>query len=381
MSDRPDFTFAVLGDVPPQNRSCMAGVTRVLPLLRNLGVQVVLAGAGAEWRIVRIADDAGFDLGKAVVAAFEGMIRPLEIVDVNGVPFLLCNTKELKDEDWRPFAKSEHFAALKRAKVFFYAQQIHPCGTLAGDFLPMQDMGLSTAALGGMHNCVAFSSGALAPLADERSIRQGGFGFTSVATSSFRYPALFPGRVMFPELDKPPLNRPSLIVSVFGDRVVFARMALASGERLGPDWTMPFGDYGALSYERRAKTAKVPQFAPGARPEISFREGGTGGGTVNVTFPRAQGADGSRAFDYEVTVHSMEGGIDAVVLQKRAYSPGIFLPPGKEPPKVTCPFVRNELYYDLPLIFEVRALNCFGAKGDPISAKRTVKTKRAEGRP
>ena len=245
----------------------------------------------------------------------------------------------------------------------------------------MQDMGLSTAALGGMHNCVAFSSGALAPLADERSIRQGGFGFTSVATSSFRYPALFPGRVMFPELDKPPLNRPSLIVSVFGDRVVFARMALASGERLGPDWTMPFGDYGALSYERRAKTAKVPQFAPGARPEISFRKGGTGGGTVNVTFPRAQGADGSRAFDYEVTVHSMEGGIDAVVLQKRAYSPGIFLPPGKEPPKVTCPFVRNELYYDLPLIFEVRALNCFGAKGDPISAKRTVKTKRTEGRP
>ena len=112
MSDRPDFTFAVLGDVPPENRSCMAGVTRVLPLLRNLGVQAVLAGAGAEWRIVRIADDAGFDLGKAVVAAFEGMIRPLEIVDVNGVPFLLCNTKELKDEDWRPFAKSEHFAAI-----------------------------------------------------------------------------------------------------------------------------------------------------------------------------------------------------------------------------------------------------------------------------
>ena len=74
------------------------------------------------------------------------------------------------------------------------------------------------------------------------------------------------------------------------------------------------------------------------------------------------------AFDYEVTVHCMEGGIDGVVLQKRAYSPGLFLPPDREPLKVTCPFLRNELYYDLPLIFEVRALNCFGAASEPIDS-------------
>jgi len=358
----------------------MEGVARVLPMLRKLGVQAVLAGDAAEWRIIRIADDPQFDLGVAVKAALEAKTQPLELADVCGLPFLLCNTKELKEEDWRPFAGSAPFEALKKAKVFFYAQQLHPDGTLAGDFLPMQDAGFSTAAFAGMRHCVAFSSGALAPLADERSIRQGEFGFTSVATSSFRYPALFPGRVMSPAMDRPPLNRPSLVVSVFADRVVFARMALASGERLGPDWTMPFGDYGALSYARRAKVAAVPQFAPGARPEISFRPGGAGGGTVNVTFPRAKGADGSRAFDYEVTVHCMEGGIDGIVLQKRAYSPGLFLPPDREPSNVTCPFLRNELYYDLPLIFEVRALNCFGAKGEPIFVQRTVKTKRAQGR-
>lgn len=358
----------------------MEGVSRVLPMLRKLGVQAVLAGDAAEWRIVRIADEPQFNLGVAVKSALEAQTQPLELADVCGIPFLLCNTKELKEEDWRPFAGSAHFEALKKAKVFFYAQQLHPDGTLAGDFLPLQDAGFSTAAFAGMRHCVAFSSGALAPLADERSIRQGEFGFTSVATSSFRYPAPFPGRVISPAMEKPPLNRPSLIVSVFGDRVVFARMALVSGERLGPDWTMPFGDYGALSYARRAKIAAVPQFAPGARPEISFRPGGAGGGTVNVTFPRAKGADGSRAFDYEVTVHCMEGGIDGIVLQKRVYSPGLFLPPDREPPKVTCPFLRNELYYDLPLIFEVRALNCFGAKGEPIFVQRTVKTKRAQGR-
>ena len=376
----PILTFAVLGDVPPDNRYCIAGITRVLPTLRRLGVQTVLAGAGAEWRIVHLAKDPQFDLGVAVKAALEAKTQPLELVDASGIPFLLCNTKELKEEDWRPFAGSAHFAVLKKAKLFFYVQQFHPSGTMAGDFLPMQDAGFSTTAFAGMRNCVAFSSGALAPLADERSIRQGEFGFTSVATSSFRYPALFPGRVMSPAMEKPPLNRPSLVVSVFGDRVVFSRMALASGERLGPDWTMPFGDYGALSYARRAKVTAVPQFVPGARPEISFRPGGAGGGNVNVTFPRAKGADGSRAFDYEVTVHSMEGGIDGIVLQKRAYSPGLFLPPDREPPKVTCPFLRNELYYDLPLIFEVRALNCFGAKGEPIFVQRTVKTKRAQGR-
>ena len=377
---KPVLTFAVLGDVPPKNRYCIEGVSRVLPMLRKLGVQAVLAGDAAEWRIVRIADDPQFNLGVAVKAALEAKTQPLELADACGLPFLLCNTKELKEEDWRPFAESAHFEVLKKAKVFFYAQQLHPCGTLAGDFLPMQDTGFSTMAFAGMRNCVAFSSGALAPLADERSIRQGGFGFTSVATSSFRYPALFPGRVMFPALDKPPLNRPSLVVSVLEDRVIFVRMALATGERLGPDWTMPFGDYGALSYERRAKVAAVPQFAPGARPEISFRPGGAGGGTVNVTFPRAKGADGSRAFDYEVTVHCMEGGIDGVVLQKRVYSPGLFLPPDRDPPKVTCPFLRNELYYDVPLIFEVRALNCFGAKGEPIFVQRTVKTQRTQGR-
>ena len=58
----------------------------------------------------------------------------------------------------------------------------------------------------------------------------------------------------------------------------------------------------------------------------------------------------------------------------------VVLPPDREPPKVTCPFLRNELYYDVPLIFEVRALNCFGAKGEPIFVQRTVKTKQTQGR-
>ncbi|MBR4653974.1 MAG: hypothetical protein IKO72_11505 [Kiritimatiellae bacterium] len=380
MDERPNLTFAVLADVPPDNRYCMAGVTRVLPALRRLGVQAVLAGGGAEWRLVRIADDATFDLGAAVKAALEAKCQPLELVEEHGTPFLLCSTKELKEEDWKPFAGSGRLAALKKAGVFFYVQQMHPGGTVAGEFLQMQDAGFSTAALRGMRNCVAISSGALGPLVDERAIRQGEFGFTSVTTSSFRYPMLFPGRAMFPQIERSPLNRPSLVVSVFKDRVVFARMVLESSERLGPDWTMPLGDYGALSYERRAKSAKVPQFAAGAKPEISFKPGGPGGGAVNVTFPRALGADGSRAFDYEVTVHCMDGGVDGIVLQKRVYSPGIYLPPGKEPPKVTCPFLRNELYYDLPLVFEVRALNCFGAKGDPIAAQRTIKTQKKQGR-
>ena len=40
---KPVLTFAVLGDVPPKNRYCMEGVSRVLPMLRKLGVQAVLA--------------------------------------------------------------------------------------------------------------------------------------------------------------------------------------------------------------------------------------------------------------------------------------------------------------------------------------------------
>lgn len=369
------FRFAVIGDIGRNNKHCMAGVSHVLTRLRKLGVRSVLFAEEREWRLVDVEEKGkSFDLGAAAVSALEEKSPAIEYVERGGFGFVLCNEKGLSEKVWTPFAE-KMMERLKRAKVFFYAQIYHPAGTVAGDFVPKQDGGFSTAALSGMRNCVAFSVGARGPLSDERSIRQGDFGFTSVATSSFRYPELFPGRDVAPKAAPPKTTRPALIVSVHGDRVEFSRMLLAAGEKLGDDWVMPFGDYGALSYERRARATPAPEFAEGAKAQVRFVREKTAEGEdrdlVKVEFPRAQG---TRAFEYEVTAHCLDGGVDAVVSQKRVYSPGVFLQPGAEPAKVSCPFARKELYQDVQLMFEVRAMNCFGAKGRPITCVRTVKS-------
>ncbi len=364
--------FAVIGDIGVDNQWCMAGVSRITPMVKKLGASSVLIGDSNEWRVVNVQDDASFDLAKAVKKAFAEKRPSLDIVDNNGIPFVLCNTREMFDEDWIRFS-NENDEKLKRSNVFFYAQCYHPMGTGIGYFMPRQDRGCVTKVFKGRKNCVVFSSGALGPLADERGIKQGDFGFTAAVTSSFRYASLLPGRDNF-EM-KSPLNRPGLLVSVFDDRLVFKRVLFTSGEILGEDWVMPLADYGALSYERRAEQSAAPEFSANAKLKVVLEQKDIASGRkknfVRLDFPRAKGK--VRPFEYEITVHSFEGDIDAVVTQRRIYSPGIFGPYSEEPRTVTCRIEKNELFYDVPLLYEVRAMDSFGRKSAPISVSRTIK--------
>ena len=284
MSEQGGLTFAAMGDVPVDNYYCMVGVSRALPTLRKLGVSAVLVGGEKEWRLVDIPKDETFDLGEAVKAAFAEKKPNIEYVERLGVPFVLCNTRELAEDDWHLFA-AERREMLARAKVFFFAQLLHPFGTVAGDFVSRQDKGFSTQALAGMKNGVALSSGAMFPLTDERGVRQGDFGFTAVGVSSFRYPQLAAGRDNPP---KAPLNRPTLVVSVKKDCVVFGRHALAVGKKFGDDWVMPLDGYGALSYETRAPGFEAPQFAPDAKPRIDMARGKAADGSPGIE--RVKGA-------------------------------------------------------------------------------------------
>ena len=368
----PILRFAVIGDIGVDNQWCMAGVSRITPMVRKLGASAVLAGDPDGWRLVKVEDDQSFDLGKALIKAFAEKRNPLDFTEVSGVPFLLCNTREMLEEDWAKFS-AENDARLKSSPLFFYAQRYQPAGTGLGYFMPRQDRGCSVAALKGRTNCVAFSSGALGPLADERSIRQGDFRFTSVCTSSFRYASLLPGRDNY-EM-KAPLNRPGLVVSVFKDRAEFKRVLFTSGETLGADWTMPLSDYGALSYERRAKASVAPEFSANAKLKVVLEkksEGGKENEFVRFEFPKAKGI--LRTFEYEITAHCFEGDVDAVVTQHRIYTPGIFGPESEEPGVVTCRIERSAFYHDVPLVFEVRPMNSFGLKGRPISVQRTIKS-------
>ena len=159
MSGDPIFRFAVIGDVSRNNKSCMAGVSHVLTRLRKLGVRSVLFAEEREWRLVDVEEKGkSFDLGAAAVAALEEKRPAIEYVERGGFGFVLCSEKGLSEKAWTPFAE-KMMERLKRAKVFFYAQIYHPAGTVAGDFVPKQDGGFSTAALSGMRNCVAFSVG------------------------------------------------------------------------------------------------------------------------------------------------------------------------------------------------------------------------------
>lgn len=372
--EKPVFKFAVIGDIGVDNQWCMAGVSRITPMVKRLGASAVLAGDPDGWRIVKVDGDGSFDLGKALKKAFAENRKPLDLAEVSGVPFLLCNTREMLEEDWAKFS-AENDARLKSSRVFFYAQRYQPAGTGLGYFVPRQDRGCSSAVLKGRSNCVAFYSGALGPLADERSIMQGDFGFTSVCTSSFRYAALLPGRDNF-EM-KSPLNRPGLVVSVFGDRVTFGRVLFTTGEKLGGDWTMPLSGYGALSRGRRAESSVAPEFPENARLKVVLEKKKSGGGNedefVRFEFPRAKGK--SRPFEYEITAHCFEGDIDAIVTQRRMYAPGIFGPESEEPGVVACRIERSAFYYDVPLEFEVRPMDSFGLKGRPISVRRTIKSR------
>ena len=386
--DGHDLVFAVIGDVRlsgPANEKALDGV---VPQLKTLGVEaVVVCSAGGAVRLVPLADDQPFSA--AVRKAFEEKTEAVDVIRFRGFDFVLNNVKRLSRMSANALA-SAHADILKGTKSFFYFQRQHPRGTCAGDFVAEQDDGVATAFLKGRANAVAFSVGAKAPLYDERSIRQGDFGFTAVQVSSFHTPHPFGGHenalpygrsaadyrddLQMPDLaDHAVQHRPAVVVSVRDGRCVLSRWSLARGKRLGEDWSVSPDAYGAYAYEARRKTCPVPAFATGACPSVRTGRGKTLKGMdaeqVTVSFPKAVG---SRAYDYLVTVHFIQDGIDVVVAERRVYSTGIFGPPDEEPDRVDCVFAKAELFQDAWLTFEVRALNAFGAQSAPISCRGKV---------
>ena len=332
------------------------------------------------------------DVALAWKTAFREDWAPLMLKEVRGFKFVLCQTAELKPESWGPFA-AEHGDGLKAAPLFFYTQHYHPRGTCSAPWTWGQDSGFSTETLREFPNCVAFSGHSHTPLTDDRTIRQGDFGFTSVGTASLRYLIPFGGRentVPFgvglkPGFDKQMANltresyksHHGMVVSVFADRLEFERRDFETMRRLGADWVMPRGDYGVLSYERRAQVAAVPEFPKGAQATVSEGEGRTFRGRtaaqVTVTFPTVPGnGRGPRAFDYEVTARYAEADLGKVAVQKRVFAYSLFRPAEDEEPTASCAFAYDELPWDVTIRFEIRPLNCFGGKGAPIKATYKV---------
>ena len=196
------------------------------------------------------------------------------------------------------------------AKPFFYVQHPHPRDTVYGKCAWGVDDGSATRLLAAFPQAIAFSGHSHEPLTNEKSIWRG--AFTSVATGSLRYLAAgalwnlertagyengtsnvyLPGGVrredrpaFYAAYDAPKMmpvetNRPDIrvgqVVSVYADRVKFAKREFVSGLQLADDWIveLPAKPRSFVSLARAAKPAEFPSGAAlsvARRPEAERR--------------------------------------------------------------------------------------------------------------
>ena len=183
------------------------------------------------------------------------------------------------------------------SRPFFYVQHPHPRDTVYANCAWGVDDGSATRLLSAFPQAIAFSGHSHEPLTNEKSIWRG--AFTSVATGSLRYLAAgplwnlertggyengrsnvyLPGGVrredrsaFYAAYDAPKMmemetNRPDirvgLVVSVYADRVEFAKREFVSGLQLADDWVveLPAKPRSFVSLARAAKPAEFPSGA------------------------------------------------------------------------------------------------------------------------
>ena len=182
------------------------------------------------------------------------------------------------------------------SKPFFYVQHPHPRETVYGTDAWGMDDGTATKLLSAFPNAVAFSGHSHEPLTNERAIWRG--AFTSVATGSLRYLAAAavwnrahdagyenstcnyhnPGisrndRVAITaRYDAPKLMasaatphdiRVGQVVSVYPDRIEFAKREFVSGLDMGEDWIVELPAK-PRTFRDRAAAARPAEFPKGA---------------------------------------------------------------------------------------------------------------------
>jgi len=181
-------------------------------------------------------------------------------------------------------------------KPFFYVQHPHPRDTVYGKCAWGMDDGSATRLLSRFPQAVAFSGHSHEPLTNEKSIWQG--AFTSVATGSLRYlsahavwnferdagyengncnvygpgvsrddRAKFWCRYDAPKMMPSQLSRHDirvgLVVSVYDDRIAFARREFIGGLSLGDDWVVE-RPARPCSFAARAAKSRPAEFPAGA---------------------------------------------------------------------------------------------------------------------
>ena len=332
---------------------------------------------------------------------FHEEYRSVFRTDVKGYSFIGCHWEGIS-----AYRGLFNFLNIEKPKLdplrpFFVIQHPIPLGTCFGLEKPCADTdyGLTTKALADAPNAVVFSGHSHLPLTDDKAIWQG--GFTSVAAGSLRYGftssrlgcenSCSAGKLAWKD-DAAKLSpdefgvqrsvRQGLLVTVYDDRIVYARRDFMTDQPLGPDWVQPLGtDERPLSFDAHAKTCGVPRFAENARLEVRREQAANRGGidpstrkpvpavrqeVFAVTIPQVVADPSARVFFYEVTAESV--GRKSV---KRLYAHDYNRVLGSAKAKAKGPLVCRFAVADFegPVKVAVRACNSFGVSQGALIAE------------
>ncbi len=318
----------------------------------------------------------GFDDNRARVweRLFAEPYKPIWSKTVKGYAFIGAHWGAEKGLDAFLQENADRLG-LRGGKPFFHIQHPHPGDTVQGPWAWGNDHGVATRALEKFPDAVAFSGHSHYSLTDERTIWQG--AFTSVGTGSLKYIFAQYGRENGEDHDsvvkQMPLlpehkGRQGMLVSVFGDRIVFARREFVFGESLGPDWVVPLDGTRPYAFAPRRAAAVAPSFAPDARVAVERRMGRDRRkretDQIVVSFPAAKPSATSRVHDYEVSALVVRReDVEIPVAVKRVHSESFYLPPSHEAESAQAVFAVSELKEAKAVRFAVRPVECFGRKG------------------
>jgi len=311
--------------------------------------------------------------------------RPFFIKKVKGYAFVGAHWGEWweKEAEFRAFL-SAHKKDLDASKPFFYTQHAHPQNTCYGTWTWHQWEGGKTAEiLSDYPNAVAFSGHTHYSIADERSVWQG--AFTSIGTASLRWLSMPCGRengIIYngekKRMEQMYWEPQGMLMSVWGDQMVFERYDFHNMEKIGDDWVVPVlhkkTSSPEFSFENRRAKSEAPEFAKDAKITVAWREGKSPTGVAEdqlvVSFPAAVGRGDSisRPYDYEVACEYAEDDIVKPVRTKRVYNPGAHLNEKRAEKTVTCVFGECELPIAAYRI-AVTPFNSLGKRGQTIYLK------------
>ena len=307
--------------------------------------------------------------------------RPFSIRTVAGHRFVLANYGE---SGLAGFLE-DHRAELEGDRPFFYVAHLHPRRTCGGEYLDGMTDAESAVALSRFPNAVALTGHSHTTLTDDRMCWKD--GYISIGTGTLFWNIPWGGRENashFGEPDPRTSQMPvvsgkawqGLVIDVWDDRLVVERREFRFGERLGPDWVVPFGNDLSLSRPYPCMASNLPRFAPDAsfavREFCGRNRRGEEVDQVAVTFPTSKSRSGHpRAFDYLVEAEVEQGDGTVRKISKRVYSSGWNLGESHDA-RAEAVFSRMELSGAGDPVFTVFPLDCLGRRGPGLSRKRVI---------